>query len=202
MRLYLGSSSNSYGIEKMSTFNFYNQKKGDKKQDQQQEKKPEIIRQKILEAYDKYTEMMKSDLTLKEMAKEESFLTSLILKNYNELKRLGETNSMLQKERVTELNQVMSTLDLESEKLKQRKSKYLETQFQWLKSNYPAIFDMIIGVQPPARETFESVLGAFLDSEKGRTDRKSAMKNSLETLRKKHNLPTDFFDYGKLNQYC
>jgi len=74
----------------MSTFNFYNQKKGDKKQDQQQEQSPEIIRLKILEAYDNYTEMMKSDLTLKEMAKEESFLTSLILKNYNELKRLGE----------------------------------------------------------------------------------------------------------------
>jgi len=96
----------------------------------------------------------------------------------------------------------MSTLDLESEKLKQRKSNYLESEFHWLKSNYSAIFDMIIGVQPPARETFESVLGAFLDSEKGRTDRKSAMKNSLETLRKKHNLPADFFDYGKLDQYC
>lgn len=179
----------------MSTYNFYNQKNTVTNTNEVKQS-PETIQKKILETYDKYMEMSASDLTIKEMANEDQYLSSLIVKHYNELKQSTD------REKIAELNQVMMTLDSEHEKLKQRRLTYLETEFKWLNSNYPQIFNLIIGAQPPARQTLESVLNAFLASETGQIDRKSAMKTGLESLRKQHNLPSDFFDYEKLDQYC
>lgn len=150
---------------------------------------------KILEDYDKFINMKKGDLKLMEFITEEQYLSDMILKRVQTLH-----NSEGDTDKIKELNNELSLLDQEHSELKKKKSEYIKINFKWLSETHPEIFEMIIGPEPPARSTLESVINAYIQSERGEIDRKTVVKNSLETMRKQNGLPDDFFDYSKLDQ--
>jgi len=190
----------------MSQFDFYSQQKKsniNQLSEKPQYKNPETVKTKILETFDKYQKMRVNDLRLKELESEEQYFSQMILQNIQKLQKLEKDgkNDANYQDQVSNLNQQLNTLDTEHSTLKKKKEEYLNKEFEWVSTHFPDIFQMITSPQPPDRVTLASVLNAFLQSEQGLVNKRTAVKNELESMRKQHGLPEDFFDYSKLDQY-
>jgi hypothetical protein len=189
----------------MSQYNFYDSQKTRENRDINKGiEKPKIgnpveIKTKILEQYDWYNGAIDSDEKLKALVQTKTTLSNQILENY-QLLQSKEAN--LSEEQIGILNETLNRLDGEYKQISTQCEDYYRDKLTYLRENFPDIYDRLVnGDVPLSRETLEHVLDMFCQSETGAIDRRQAVSKGLDYMKEKHNLPQDFFDYSKIDQF-
>ena len=131
--------------------------------------------------------------------KDKKSLSDRILSTYQKLQAKDIEWSTTQ---IDEMNRQMNGWDEEYQLVNQAYTSYVSQKLSWLKEEFPEIFEMITDRDPPpSRETLEHVLDAFCQSHSGKINKKEAVSRGLKYMQKQYNLPSDFFDHSKIDQF-
>lgn len=189
----------------MSQFNIYQSKKTVANSSindslrQRKFKDPQLIRNKILEQYDLYVDMMKNDPTMIKLLNQRESLSRQCRNVLYQLQESAKTDESDAKVRA--LHDSMSRLDQQHVEANVEFQNYVETKLKWLKTNFEGIYTMFTDTEkPPDRQTLDHVLNAFCQSESGQITKKEAMEAGIKFTKDKFQLPEDFFDMSKINQ--
>ena len=186
----------------MSQYNFY-QNRAPVNINQELERPkcrdPEEVKRRVLEQYDLFMQMNDSDSIFKKLKHDKVSVSNQFLSVY---KQLNKKDANLSTESVKQLNEMLNQSDDIYKEANCRYEEYLSSKLGWLKSNYPDIYTRLIDEETSLdRETLEHVLDAFCQSETKTIDRRKAVLSGLEHMRRKHNLPDDFFDTSKIDRF-
>ncbi len=192
----------------MSQFNFYNKQKkphnfanvelnATPSNHSSSQQSPDDIRKGILESYDKYYNLQTSHPEIKELYLKKTQVSNDILVRMKVMQ-----SNQVSSEVASVLNEELAGLDRDYEKLNETYNERIATELKWLKNNYPDIYDrMVNSTEPLDRTTLENVLGAFVQSRSGVVTEREAVNQGLDFMQQRHNLPSDFFDRSKIDQF-
>lgn len=144
------------------------------------------IKTSILEQYDHFIELKKSDPKINYLLESQEKLSKEITNTFSLRQKAPD------KEATRQLDNKLNHLTDLHKQLETEYNELLNKELSLLSQNYPTILEKV--KEGTDRETLEHVLTMFEAYQSGEKSAHDAVVGGMSFMKKKHNLPDDFFN--------